>query len=128
MIYITGDTHRDFHRVIALCIQHNIPVADVLIILGDAGINYYGAEKDESLKMELSKLPITLFCIHGNHEQRPETIPSYIQKEWNGGTVLIEPMFPNILLAKDGEVFELGENRFIVVGGAYSVDKSVEKV
>lgn len=123
MIFITGDTHRDFHKVIALCNQQNTSTDDILIILGDAGINCYGSEKDAYLKMELSKLPITLFCIHGNHEQRPETIPSYIQKKWNGGTVFVEPQFPNLLFAKDGEIFDFDGRRFITIGGAYSVDK-----
>ena len=123
MIFITGDTHRDFHRVIALCNQQNTTTDDILIILGDAGINYYGANKDKSLKGELSKLPITLFCIHGNHEQRPEIIPTYTQKEWHGGTVYVEPKFPNILFAKDGEVFDIDDNSFITIGGAYSIDK-----
>ena len=123
MLYITGDTHSDFHRINLLCHQLDTSVDDILIILGDAGINYDGPNLDVFLKKELSKLPITLFCIHGNHEQRPETIPTYEQKTWNGGTVYLEPQFPNLLFAKDGEVFELYGKKYIVIGGAYSVDK-----
>ena len=123
MIYITGDTHSDFHRVNALCCKQDTSIEDIIIILGDASINYDGPELDVFLKKELSQLPITLFCIHGNHEQRPETIPTYVEKTWNGGTVYVEPQFPNLLFAKDGEVFTLGGRTFIVIGGAYSVDK-----
>jgi len=39
-----------------------------MIILGDAGINYYLYERDYELKEQLAQLPITLFCVHGNHE------------------------------------------------------------
>lgn len=37
MIYITGDTHGDFHRFNRL----NLNNEDIMIILGDVGINYY---------------------------------------------------------------------------------------
>ena len=63
MIYITGDTHRDFRRVETFCNVTETTKDDILIILGDAGINYYGESNDNCLKEELSKLPITLFCI-----------------------------------------------------------------
>ena len=39
MIYITEDTHRDFKRFVLL---YNISKDNILIILGDAEINYYG--------------------------------------------------------------------------------------
>ena len=86
MIYITGDTHRDFKRTAAFCDTVESTTDDVLIILGDAGINYFGGAKDRWFKYQLAQLPITLFCIHGNHEQRPETL-KYATTERLGGTV-----------------------------------------
>lgn len=50
---------------------------DVLIIFGDAGINFSGGMRDGLKKQFLEELSITLFCIHGNHEQRPGTIDTY---------------------------------------------------
>ena len=44
---------------------------DVLIILGDAGFNYYDDKRDDELKKEISQLSITLFCLHGNKENDP---------------------------------------------------------
>ena len=64
-----------------------------------------------------------MLCIHGNHEMRPETLPTYREAQWNGGTVYIEDEFPNLLFAKDGEVFGLEGMQAIAIGGAYSVDK-----
>lgn len=122
MIYLTGDTHRGFSRVEAFCKRFDTTKDDVLIILGDAGINYYGGMRDYSLKALLDKLPVTLFCLHGNHEQRPETL-GYSETIWNGGVVYLEPEFPNLLFAKDSEVYELAGKRCIAIGGAYSVDK-----
>ena len=59
MIYITGDTHRDFRNVARFCEQIHTEKTDVLIILGDAGINYYGGEQDVRKKKYLESLPIT---------------------------------------------------------------------
>lgn len=70
-------------------------------------------------------LPITLFCIHGNHERRPESLGSYHETEWRGGQVYIEPEYPNLLFAKDGEVYNLDGKRCIAIDGAYSVDKQI---
>jgi len=122
MIYITGDTHRDFKRTAAFCDTVESTTDDVLIILGDAGINYFGGAKDRWFKYQLAQLPITLFCIHGNHEQRPETL-KYATTERLGGTVYWESEYPNLLFAKDGEIYSIGGRRCIVIGGAYSVDK-----
>lgn len=123
MIYITGDTHGEFYRIEQFCEEYETTVEDVLIILGDAGINYSLGDRDTQLKNELLELPITLFCIHGNHEERPYMISTYAEKEWNGGTVYWEEDYPNILFAKDGEIYNLGGRTCMVIGGAYSIDK-----
>lgn len=123
MVYITGDTHGDFRNVARFCERMQTEKSDILIILGDAGINYYGGELDAQKKKYLESLPITIFAIHGNHEVRPQTIPTYHEIEWNGGTVYVENQYPHILFAKDGELYDIGGQRTFVIGGAYSVDK-----
>ena len=77
---------------------------DVMIILGDAALNYHGGERDASRKYFVNSFPFTTFCIHGNHEMRPWTVPGIRTK-------------------KDGEVFDFDGFQCIVIGGAYSVDK-----
>lgn len=143
MIYITGDTHRNFKRVRDFCEKNNTSKEDVLIILGDAGINYYLDESDLFLKEELQELPITLFCIRGNHEVRPDDINTYEIRYWHsgndrlcgfwdrpnrpsgygGGAVFVEPDFPNLIFAQDGETYYINNKKFLVIGGAYSIDK-----
>lgn len=124
LIYITGDTHGKFNRIFDFYDFHiGLSEEDILIILGDAGINFYGGVTDIRLKRKISKLPLTIFCIHGNHEMRPESIPTYHQKIWNGGLVHFEDAFPKILFAQDGEIFKLNKKECIVIGGAYSIDK-----
>ena len=65
--YITGDTHGDFSRIAEFCEANGTDADDVMIILGDAGINYYLDVRDRNLKNELTRLPITLFCILGTN-------------------------------------------------------------
>lgn len=63
------------------------------------------------------------FCIHGNHEQRPANIPGYELRDWRGGKVWVQEKYPNFLFSKDEEIFKIGQYRYLVIGGAYSVDK-----
>ncbi len=123
MIYITGDTHGKFARIEYFCKKIGTSKDDILIILGDAGINFHQGERDVRLKKSLLELPITLFCIHGNHEMRPSSTDLYQAVDWKGGTVYREEQFPNILFAIDGELYDFNDKRCIVIGGAYSVDK-----
>lgn len=78
--------------------------------------------------MRVHEMSITVFCIHGNHETRPKSLSYYRESEWPGGTVYYEEDFPDILFAKDGEIYDFhdtdGNNiSALVIGGAYSVDK-----
>ncbi len=123
MIYITGDKHRDFSFLDNFCSENQTTIDDTLIILGDAGINYYLDNSDYRLKKLISKYPITLFCVHGNHEERAEKIHTYITKEFKNGLVHYEKEFPNILFSIDGEIYDFDGNKTMSIGGAYSVDK-----
>lgn len=123
MIYITGDTHRDFDRVERFCRLAGTTTNDVLIILGDVGINYREDFHDDLVKKSLAMLPITLFCIHGNHEARPTSVKPYKVKGFHGGPVIFQEQYPNILFACDGHLYEFNGNKCCVCGGAYSVDK-----
>ena len=94
-----------------------------MIILGDAGMNFYGGLRDVMKKERLAQLPLTIFSIHGNHEMRPATIPSYHLTDWHGGKAYVEDTYPNLLFALDGEIYDLDGMRAIAIGGAYSIDK-----
>lgn len=123
MIILTGDTHGDFERIEEFCAEYATTPDDVMVILGDAGINYFLDQRDVEKKERLSRLPITLFCVHGNHEERPEELPGYQEMIWRGGVAFYEPDYPNLLFARDGEVYDFNGKKAIVIGGAYSVDK-----
>ena len=124
MIYITGDIHGEVFRVAVAVDRFKIIAGDVIVILGDVGMNYYGNNRgDRHRKKMLNKLGVPVLCIHGNHEMRPGTIDTYKEVQWHGGTVYVEDEFPNLLFAKDGEVYDLDGRKAMVIGGAYSVDK-----
>lgn len=125
MIYITGDKHAKFAPIAAFCEKQRTTVDDLLIILGDAGINFHGEDKDRPKKDYLRTLPITLFSLHGNHDMRPASIPTYKEMPYHGGTVYREEGYENLLFAKDGVVFDFDNLKTLVIGGAYSLDKDI---
>ena len=121
--YITGDKHRCFDKLIEFCKTHHLRQKDVIIILGDSGFNYYGDQRDDKLKAKLAQVKVTLFCLHGNKENRAHNIPTYGVRSFCGGKVYYEPQYPNVFFAIDGEIYNFCGREFIVVGGAHSVDK-----
>ena len=121
--FITGDKHRNFQYVKNFCHDMNTRRKDVLIILGDTGFNYYEDARDDKLKKEISDLNITLFCLHGNKENRPQNVGTYGIRNFCGGKVYYEPKYPNIYFAIDGEIYTFEGKKYMVVGGAHSVDR-----
>lgn len=124
-VFVTGDKHGDFKFLKTWCEIAGTTKDDYLIVLGDAGINYYLNKTDRKLKYQISQCPITLICVHGNHEARPATISTYI-KEFNYDIqcgVWYEKEFSNILFPEDDEMVINNEN-YLILGGAYSIDKN----
>ena len=121
MIYITGDTHGSFSRFLIPTFEDK--ENNIMIILGDAGINYYLNILDIYKKDYLSTYKMKFFIIQGNHEERPENIKTYKEKEMYGGKVYVEDEYPNLIFAKNGELYNIDNNKVLVIGGAYSVDK-----
>ena len=107
---------------------------DMIIVLGDAGINYfppYSQQWHMTMK-PLKRMKPTLFCVHGNHEERAENvidsygdIPHRFYRETirYGGAAYVNDSYPNLVFAKSGEVYYIAGNECLVIGGAYSVDK-----
>lgn len=124
MIYITGDTHGNFQRIKEFCQEQQTTTNDYLIILGDAGINYFGTP-DNKLKEELTKIPITFLCVYGNHEERPENIKTYQEINLFDGIMYQEKNYPNLLFFKDSEIYTILNKKVLVIGGAFSINKDL---
>lgn len=121
--YITGDKHRNFKSVIKFCKRNGLGNNDVIVILGDSCFNYYSDHRDHELKARVNSLGVKILSIHGNKENRPQNISTYGKQTFLGGTVYYEPKYPNLLFAKDGEVYNFNGKEYMVIGGAHSVDK-----
>ncbi len=122
MVFMTGDIHGTPRRVCFFSHRLHLSRNDTIIIAGDVGANYYLNERDEETKRKLASVNPTVLCVHGNHECRPEHISSYHLIEWNGGLVWVEDKYPNLLFAKDGEIYTIEGQRYLVIGGAFSID------
>lgn len=123
-VWIRGDTHGNFDFLPEFCRINQTSREDLLIILGDAGILYYGAKskREQEVKQEIAECPITLFCVRGNHEDRPEDRAELRIIEKFDNSVYYDPNYPNILYACNVR-YEINGESFYVIGGAYSVDK-----
>lgn len=125
-LFMTGDTHGDFDFLAGWCRDNETTYEDILIILGDAGINYYGPtqKKELALKDMIKDCPITLLCVRGNHEDRPEDRPELgLGDVGIGDEVYLDIRYPNIWYAQDGGEYNIIGKKILTIGGAYSVDK-----
>lgn len=126
--FITGDTHGSVEeRLIKLQLKfpEAKPEETAIIILGDAGINYWLNRTDLKNKKVISSFGYTIYCVRGNHEERPENLPTMILKNDPNvkGMVWMEEEFPLIRYFADGGVYNINNHSCLVLGGAYSVDK-----
>lgn len=123
---VTGDTHGQvMTRLMNIGTTDYPPEETALIILGDAGINFYLNKTDLKNKKIINNQGLTLYCVRGNHEERPENL-GYIEHWYDEnvkGYVMYEPDFPNIKYFEDGNAYEICGKSVLVIGGAYSVDK-----
>lgn len=122
--FVKGDCHGNFNWLEGFCKDYNTTKKDYLIILGDAGINFWLNEKDKLLKEYISSFPITLLLVYGNHEERPEKISGISEqfsKKWNS-FYYIEKEYSNIIYLKNGMIW-INDEPCLIIGGAYSVDK-----
>ena len=126
-VYITGDCHGQFDHIENFCDRMKTTREDTMIILGDAGILYYGTDRDDKLVKRLDKFPIKFFVIRGNHEMNASHHPDCerVQSADHNvaGTVFRHKLSENIQFAINGNQYVVDGIPCAVCGGAYSVDK-----
>ena len=121
---VTGDTHGDTNRVQFFADTFDIQHV-ALIILGDAGYNFYLNKTDRKKKEFIQELGCLVYLVRGNHEERPENLPNILNEYDDNvkGNVYYEPKYPHIRYFMDGGIYNLEGFSTLVIGGAYSVDK-----
>lgn len=126
-IYFTGDTHGAVVPRInqLLAIEDLVPEETALVILGDAGLNYYLDIHDWRNKKEIESKGVYLYCVRGNHEKRPSNIDGMklVWDEAVAGEVWLEEEYPHIRYFKDWGIYHINGLRTLIIGGAHSVDK-----
>lgn len=142
-ILVTGDKHGQIQELKRFCTRMETTPDDLLIILGDAGFNY-GVSREwtkedgkiisgkysslaingsDSLHQKLFRLPLTIAVIQGNHEAPAWECEGFDEAEKWGGPVLQSRIAPNVFYLKNGEVYTFGNKEYLVLGGAYSIDR-----
>lgn len=101
------------------------PEETMVVILGDSGLNFWLNNTDKKYKKLLNSMGYHIYCVRGNHEQRPELVKNMIQVEDINvdNAVWMEEAFPNIRYFIDGKIYNLCGYSTLVIGGAYSIDK-----
>lgn len=123
---LTGDTHGQVDTRLGN-IARNVeytPGETAVIILGDAGVNFYCNKSEKKKKHQLSKHGMRVYCVRGNHEERPENLGYEVA--WDEdvhGNVYMDPDNANIRYFLDGGEYNINGHSVLTIGGAYSVDK-----
>lgn len=131
--YITGDLHFQFRRFDFTTLTKE----DWIIVLGDHQLSYfveyygdktgmYGfTEKGEDILRLIAKLPVNFFVINGTRECPCELLDDVFEDEKFGGNVIVHPLAPNVVFAMDSEVYQFGDRKCLVFGGATAPDQAI---
>jgi len=119
MEYISENTLLENYK------EHLYKKINYHIILGDAGFLWPGNEKAEKLNYsELAKRPFPVLSVVGNHE--PVLGRSDLTEVDIGigeKVILINKEKPFIAYLKRGKIYNIENHKFLVLGGALSIDR-----
>lgn len=125
---MTGDCHGVIavkHRLQDIYLNTNyIPEETAVIILGDASVNFWLTSRERKEKQKLKNLGVMIYCVRGNHEERPEYLGYQLQYDENvGGEVYVDDENDMLRYFQDGGEYVIDGLNVLTIGGAYSVDK-----
>ena len=89
MIYITGDTHRDFSRFTGKerdRLLFDLKKGDIVIVCGDFGLLWDKSSTFAFYLDWLGRLPFQILWVAGNHENY-DMLEEYNCEFWHGGKV-----------------------------------------
>ena len=114
LVFIIAAIHGNVRDALWLIQKHQITHRDILVLLGDVGLNYYGNDQgDKKRKRLLDSAGVPILCIHGNHEERPFNIQSY-------GEIFYVYDLLDLILSTLPQSVEIA----ILIGGHYCVTRS----
>jgi len=126
-IALVGDIHGD-PRIVSSkkwTDSKDFTKDDLVIFLGDFGLFWNTPmSKEEKYYLDwLSEKPFQVAFVDGNHENFDliEKLPTRIK--WGGEVGFYEASAGRIYHLKRGYVYNMGDKKFFVMGGALSIDK-----
>ena len=117
VIYFVSDLHGDRHFK---GFEQYLSMAkddDLLIILGDVGLNFEKTKENEEFTEYFLSVKKNIAFIDGNHENF-EYLNSFPEEDWNGGKV--RRLTENIVMLKRGNVYTINGKTFFSFGGCKS--------
>ena len=128
--YLVGDRHGVYAEYRKLKHLKDQDEQVAVIVLGDCGLNYYLDYRDDKIKKYVNDFGILIYCVRGNHEERPELACDDMKIIWDEFTqnyIFQQEKYPNIRYFIDGHKYIFNSNNetysALIIGGAYSVDK-----
>lgn len=124
MIYFLSDVHEDKNFK---GLKNYLDVAtenDLLIILGDVGLNFQNTPENHSFTKWFLSLEKNIAFIEGNHENFTY-LDSFPMETWNGETV--NRLNNNIVRLRRGNVYDVDGIKFFAFGGCKSSSKWKEQ-
>ena len=118
MIYVTGDIHGNL-RDYRLSLLSNLKEDDYVIFLGDFGFGWNNTLM-ECFNEAFPHFPCTVLFIAGNHENY-NILKALPTKEMFGSEVGV--FREGVYHLKTGEVYTINGKKFLVFGGALSIDR-----
>ena len=76
---IRGDTHGGTNWITEQLKDYR-PEQTAIIILGDAGFNFFLNKRDQQTKEYVEQFGYYIYVVRGNHEMRPEHLPSLVHE------------------------------------------------
>jgi len=129
MIYITGDTHGRLEKLSNKSFKtkfgKTLSGEDSIIILGDFGCVWATSDRDKEKEKRYvdsfsRSLKGKLFVVLGNHENYDRIKKLPVVEESNAKCYKLRN---NIFIVQTGECLILEDKKFLVIGGATSIDK-----
>lgn len=123
MIYLISDIHGDKDFKGLKEYAANAGEEDLLIILGDVGLEFEKTERNREFTQFFLGLQKPIAIVDGNHENFA-FLNSFPEEEWNGGR--IHRLSPYIAHLMRGNIYCLEGKTFFVFGGCKSSAKWAE--
>lgn len=133
-IFVCADIHGDVNVVRDIIEQIDNPTKeDTIIVCGDAGFEYQDYVMGHA-KRAARKFPGVWIVLRGNHDscywkehtlkEADSGVDGWKILRNNGDDFLYQNRFKNILYVRDeGGIYKIGPYNFLMLPGAYSIDK-----